>query len=188
MKKILFYVLIGTVVMFNCFMLFEGGFVSADTVSTSTIGSDVSLEYPVEVEVTSEITLTCDLSTTTLSLSIPGMTGGTATGAKECLVKTNNSDGFSMTADATTLTSENSDTFANGTTGAADVAEFSYNYDGGSWTAFTPDTPQSITSSATETSFAGTTSTMNFRAFVGSSKGQPSGLYTSLVTITAQMN
>jgi len=188
MKKILSYVLISAVVMFNGFMLFEGGFASADTVSTSTIGEDISLQYPVEVEVTSEITLTCDLSTTTLSLPIPGMTGGTATGAKECLVRTNNSDGFSMTADATTLTNGNGDTFANGVTDAADVAEFSYNYDGGSWTAFTPGTPQNITASATGTSFAGTTSTMNFKAFVGSAKGQPSGVYTSLVTITAQMN
>ena len=190
MKKILSFVVAFSLVAFNGFMLFEGGFASAATVSTSTVGSNVSLSYPVELDVTKEIALTCDTATTTLTPAIPGLTGGTATGARACVVVTDSIDGFDMTADATTLTSlTGSHTFANDTDVSTQTkSTFSFNYDSGSWTAFTPGTPISITSGSDHTTFAGTTSTLNFRAFVGNAINQPSGRYVSTVTVTAHMN
>ena len=90
----------------NAFILLESITVAAasstvTTTVTSSAGS-VGLTYPVELTVTSELTLSCDVATSTMLTNIAGMTGGTATASRGCVVKTNNYDGWTMTAKAST--------------------------------------------------------------------------------------
>ncbi|MDO9509787.1 MAG: hypothetical protein Q7J14_00700 [Candidatus Magasanikbacteria bacterium] len=202
MRKILFFVLIGSVMMLNCFMLFEGEIVNADTTSTESAGVDIYLQYPVEVEVTGELSLTCDVSTSTMLSAISGMTGGSATSSRGCLVKTSYINGYSLTAKVSTnpaLTKVSSSTisFANYTgvsttwTVGATAAEFGFSTTGthainaDKWLPFDGTTATTIASYGAVTSFAGVTTTMQYKAEVGNTKIQTSGLYRAWVTITA---
>lgn len=207
MKKILSYVLIGAVVMFNGFMLVEGGFASADTTSTISTTTPIYLEYPVELEVSEELVLTCDVTTVAMSPNIAGITGGTATGARECLVRTNNFGGYTLSAKAASdpamqHTVNSATVFANYTgtpntitwaTVADSVAEFGYNATGvqatnnGIWYALT-DSDFTVASSSVATSFVGVTTSMNYQAQAGDKAMMPSGLYRANVIMTALMN
>lgn len=204
MKKILSYVLIGTVAMLNGFMLFEGGLATAAETSTSVIGTPVSLEYPVELTVTAEMSLTCDTSTVNLG-TISGMTGGTVSNSRDCIVKTSNFDGYTLSANASSdpamvKVTSNTISFANynGSTGswdgvAATEAEFGYNATGDHtvssslWYAL-PTAPVVVSYSGVATDYNGVTTTMNYQAEAGANSYQPSGVYRANVTMTAVMN
>jgi len=201
MKKTVSLVLIGAIAAFNAFMLFEGGLVNADTTSTQSTGVDIYLQYPVEVEVTGELSLTCDIATSTMLSAISGMTGGVASSTRGCLVKTSYVGGYSLTAEASTdpaLRNVSSSTisFANYTGATAwsvatNAAEFGFSATGthavnaDNWYGFSGTSATTIASFAAATPFAGVTTTMQYRAEVGNAKSQPSGLYRAYVTITA---
>lgn len=201
MKKIVSLILIGGIVILNGFMLFEGGFVNADTTSTESSGVDIYLQYPVEVEVTGELSLTCDVSTSTMLSAISGMTGGVASSTRDCLVKTSYVGGYALTAEvstdpALTNVSSSSISFANysGATSwsvAASAAQFGFSTTGthavnaDNWYGFNGTSATTIATFAAATPFAGVTTTMQYRAEVGNAKSQPSGLYRAYVTITA---
>ncbi len=190
--------------MFNGFMLFEGGFAGAAETSTDVIGTPISLEYPVELTVTAEMSLTCDTSTVNMG-SISGMTGGTVSGDRGCNVKTSNFDGYTLRANASsdpamTKVTSNTISFANynGSTGSWDgvgatEAEFGYNATGvhtvssTEWHAL-PTTPVVVSYSNVATDFNGVTTTMNYQAQAGANAYKPSGVYRANVTMTAVMN
>ncbi len=202
MRKIFSFVLIGAIVALNSFMLFEGGFANADTTSTETAGVDIYLQYPVEVDVIIELSLTCEVTTSTMLSAISGMTGGTATSTRGCLVKTSYIGGYALTAEVSTVpalinVSSSTVSFANYTgatttwTVAASAAQFGFSATGthavnaDEWLGFNATNEMTIASYAAPTPLAGVTTTMNYTAEVGNAKSQPSGLYRAWVTITA---
>lgn len=194
----------------NAFMLFEGGFASAaeQTVTTTATSTPAALQYPVELDVTKELSLTCDTATSTMLPSIAGLTGGAATSSRDCVVRTNSIDGYSLTAHASSSPAmvHNSSSTVNFTdftgyqtwTSSTSTGSFfgfnssgtdaHSNFSGSKYTGFNGTSTITIASRAMQTSYTGITSTMNFRAEVGSQVSQPSGRYTANVTITATMN
>jgi len=207
MKKLLSLTLVATVVLLNGFMLFEGGFASAanQTVTTTVtgIGGAVNLQYPVELTVDAELTLTCDTATSTMMPNIPGMTGGTATSSRLCNVKTNNYGGYTMTAAATTSPAlarvGGGDSFGDyaGTTSTWQTpgtasSSFGFEPTGSDaaigWTGFNGTNTITVASRTSPTLAAGVDTTMNYQAEVGATRNQATGLYRSWTTITAYMN
>ena len=212
--KSLSFFLLAVMLLGNLFLLIEGTVVSAasstvTTTVTSSAGS-VGLTYPVELAVTSELSLTCDVATTTMLSNIAGISGGTATAARGCIVKTNNYAGWTMTTKASTTpalvnvasttinfaddgTSTPTAWGAPGTgglfgfsvSGARAVSSFS---NGTNYLGFNGVSPITIATSTVPTSVNGESVVMNYQAQVASGSSQPSGLYRNWTTITAYMN
>lgn len=199
-------------VVANCFLLVETVSVSAatSTVNTSTTGAGaaVGLTYPVELTVTSELTLSCDTATSSMG-SILGMSGGTAVSSRACVVKTNNYVGWTMTTKASTTPAmqnvatpayslpDAALTPASWSAPVASTSKFGFNVTGnhsntGSanvlYAGFNGTTTIGIASSTLPTSVTGETINMNYKAEVGSSASQPTGLYRHWTTVTAYMN
>jgi len=195
------------------FVLIESLVVQAasSTVTTTSIGSGnaVTLSYPVELSVNSELALTCDISTSTMLSSIMGMTGGVASSSRNCLVTTSNLGGWTMTAKASSspaLVSVASTTInfpdaaltpAGWSSPSANTSKFGFNasgnyadpaFGGGLYRGFNGSNPITIGSNTGPTGAGGETIYMNYKAEVGSSASQPAGLYRSWTTITAYMN
>lgn len=214
MFRSLSFFLLAVILLGNLFLLVEGTVVDAasSTVTTTVTSSAgaVGLTYPVELTVTSELSLTCDVATSTLLSSIAGMTGGTATASRGCIVKTNNYDGWTMTAKASTSpamvnTASSSATLADAalvyaTWSAPTVASSSKfgfnvtgnyasaNFSGSKYTGFNGVATITIATSTVPTAIAGESIVMNYQAQVLAGSSVATGLYRSWTTITAYMN
>lgn len=183
---------------------------STVTTTATGIGNAVSITYPVEVSVGSELTLTCDTATSTMLQNISGISGGVATSSRGCSVKTNNMSGWTMTAKASSspaMVSVSSSTisFADAATGvpaawsapAANASKFGFNvtgtyadasFSGSKYTGFNGTSPITIGSNSAPTDASGEFIYINYKAEVGSAASQPTGLYRSWTTVTAYMN
>ena len=195
------------------FSILESASVSAasSTVTSTTtgIGNAVEITYPVEVILTAELTLTCDTATSTMLNDIAGITGGVASSSRSCLVKTNNTLGWTMTTHASdtpalvhtassTINFPDADaTPASWLSPAANTSKFGFNasgsyadaaFSGNLYRGFNGTTPITVASSNTATDANGIYTAMNFKAEVGNAASQTTGLYRAWVTITAYMN
>jgi len=211
MKKIIVFVLAMALVLGNGFMMFEGVMASAASTSTGTtgIGGAVSLTYPVEVTVGPELTLNCDTSTSTMTPPLSGVSGGSASSTRDCVVITNNLTGYVLnltpsTSPALQNTVSSTITFANlqaspiawaAASGANTWFGFTVSgtdsdgaFSGGTlWRGFSGTNLVQIASRNIATAVTGVTSTVEWGASVGPTAAQPSGLYRAWVTVTAYM-
>ena len=136
----------------------------------------------------------------TLSPSIDGAVGGQADGSAGWNVTTDDSGGYTMTAQASTLPAmtsgandfddySGSPDFAWGV-GAA-VSEFGFSPEGASDTALScwqgfSTSPQTIAGdTSSNDGVGGATTTINFRAEAGASANQAAGAYQAVITVTA---
>lgn len=206
MKKLISLLLVAGVILLNGFWLFEGGFAKADTATSST---SASLDYPVDLDVTAEIALTCDVSSSTLP-SIAGIVGGSSTSDRSCNVSTNDGFGYIMTVKSgftpalrnlthpahpipdyaasvpETWTNPASTTSAFGFTvlstgGTIDPAFSSIP----SYRGFNTTTPITVASASDATAFAGQDTDIGYKVFVGSAANQATGHYSAAITVTA---
>jgi len=201
-------------IIINGFPLIEAVAASAasTTVTTTATGSGnaVSIGYGVELTTSAELALTCDAGTSTLA-SIPGLTGGSSTVTKSCMVKTNGINGWVMTAKASTspalINSASStvnipDVVGAGTpaawpTVAVTSSEFGINvtgtyspssFSGSKYAGFNGTNAITIGSNTSPTTATGEMIYMNYRVDVGNAGSQPTGLYQGRTIITAYMN
>lgn len=207
MKKLLSYTLVASVLLVNSFMLLEGGVASAD-VATST-GADVSLGWDVTFDVTTELSLDCDVSDVNLG-TISGFTGGEGTGTRPCTVKTNNQAGWEV-AIATTratgaamvddLTAETFADYAEAVAGTPETwtsgpndsyfgfyATSTYGVAGKDvdlYQGFTQMTGILVAEDSSQTAVGGETITFGFKAVAGANAMQPTGSYVAPVSVTA---
>lgn len=205
MKKILAAVIAFAIVGFNGFILLEGAVSNAATVTgtpSTTLGWDVYLD------VSSEISLTCDTAAINLG-TINGMTGGTLTSLQRvCNVETNNAAGWKLEAKATSSPAmqraDLAQNFENWATNGSDItcatAEdwFGYSvsttYPGGatfgSATGYNGllTTDAVVASSTAPTNSNGIDNGFYFKACSGATNNQPTGVYTAHVVVTATNN
>lgn len=201
MKKILAIVTVFSILAINGFMLMEGGMASAATVTntldvhTTGSGAAITLDYNVQLTVDAEMSLTCDTSTVSMTGSINGMTGGSATGNRDCTAITNNDVGYTMTADVTdmtdVLTGVHSFTAQTAsTTGwiapGANADAFGLSNDDTGWVG--SGTQLTVATSAEHTDLDGEDATVYYKAEVGAGSIMPSGLYQATSTISLYMN
>jgi hypothetical protein len=175
------------------FWIAEPGIVGAATDSDSVnvnlaVTGTISLNSPVDV---------------TMSPDIAGT--GTSTGSADWTVTTNNSTGYKLevaTNRVNTMQSAASDIFTDYTEGtpgtpevwsvAANASEFGFNasgtaaeavFSGSKYEGFKNTTKVQVAHESVQT--VGTSTSINFKAEVGSSKFQPTGSYSAIVTATA---
>jgi len=205
MKKILAAVLAFTIVGFNAFMLLEGTVAKAATVTGTP---STSLEWDIFLDVTSEISLTCDITAIDLG-DINGMTGGTLTSAQRvCNVETNNAGGWKLEARATSSAAMKHSggvyEFANWATNGTDItcatAEDWFGYavsttlpggaTFGSATGYNGLTTSNVVvaSSTVPTDSNGIDNGFYFKACSGATNNQPTGRYTAHIIVTATNN
>jgi len=192
MKKILIFTLAFALVLGNGFMMFEGVVASAENV-TST-GSAISLNNDVYVDITAELSLTCDTQTDVDLGDINGMTGGIGTGATVCNVSTNDTDGYNLTLAADSAGLVNGaysiPPISDGAFSvAASASGIGYNASSSDpadtfWFGLSAATDV-IATTSDETAFSGDTTTINYRVEVGNAKNQEIGRYDTTVTYTA---
>jgi hypothetical protein len=206
MKKIIAGAVTFALVVFNGYMLLEGAVTNAATTTVTSTGS-ASLNWDVYLDVSTEISLTCENTNMYLG-TINGMTGGNLQQDRDCNVKTNNSGGWQLTINATntpaminTTTPTNYFSDRSQTVGAwsnlAASSTFGFaassSYDGATgfdslvtgYSGFNGLTPIVVATDADPTAVAGVTTTFRFRAEVGSSRNQPTGIYAAHVVVTA---
>lgn len=133
MKQGFKYFILSCLVVLFAFGAFEGELLLAETTTTN---STSTVDFIVSLEVTSEITLTCE-DTKDLG-TISGLTGGNASSTVDCNVVTNNSTGYLMWVKSSTTpamrntgdTSEHFNDYATGQTlnwsNAANTSTFGF--------------------------------------------------------------
>lgn len=205
MKKLIASVVAFVVVAFNGFMLLEGAVTNAATTTATSTGS-ASLNWDVWLDVSTEISLTCDNANMYLG-TINGMTGGNLQSDRVCNVKTNNSGGWNLTINATNtpaMITTTSPTYSfadasltlgawsNGSPSSTFGFAASSSYEGGTgfvdldtYSGFNGVTPISVATDDAATAVSGVSTTFRFRAAVGATKNQPTGRYVAHVIVTA---
>jgi len=202
MKKILAIVAAFAVVGFNGFMLMEGAVSQAQ----------VTEQWYVTLDVTSELAFECDHDASSLALaSIAGMTGGSSSATTSCNVETSNVDGWSLSIGDTDGTngimsnggSETIAAYSPATPGTPETwslsspssSEYGF-YAAGTYVSsgygadLYRDLPNMaaaviVATNNTETAVGGVDTVFGFKVEVGTTKNQASGSYTSDVTATA---
>jgi hypothetical protein len=205
MKKLIASVTALAVVVFNGYMLLEGAVTNAATTTATSTGSAI-LNWDVWLDVSTEISLTCDNANMYLG-TINGMTGGDLQSDRACNIKTNNSSGWNLTINATNTPAMITTTsplysfadasltpgaWANGSASSTFGFAASSSYEGGTgfvdldtYSGFNGTTPISVATDASSTAAAGVTTTFRFRAAVGATKNQQTGRYVAHVIVTA---
>jgi len=211
MKKLLSLTLMVSMLAFNAFMLVEGGVANAAEVTNSTTvaGASTSVDFDVTVEVTPELSITCDLDTATMVNAIPGLTGGSAVTSTDCNVKTNNYAGYQLkvkadNTNALELLTSSSVYFTDYATATPaawitdpTLAQFGFNVTGsdiesafsaGYYRGLAGVTDILVAHKDVATTYTGVSTTFNWKAEVGSQHSQETGIYKADITVTAFSN